>query len=212
MATEVVVEEVANNLEEASRVVRHLNPRALGYGVGGICIGLGIGFMLGQRWRKEQSRKEAFQESEKEIEELREHFFARRAEKVEPTLKPDLDEVVQERGYSTMEVETEEGFPAPRKRQRISTIIGTIRMSFLSETGEHHISSTRMNSLPTKMTIHKLRTHIMKAIIFWPIRMNRSWRIQKATWDRKLCTASAMVRTISILCTSEIRNWDWTSK
>jgi hypothetical protein len=27
---------------------------------------------------------------------------------VEPTLKPDLDEVVQERGYSTMEVEIEE--------------------------------------------------------------------------------------------------------
>jgi len=108
MATEVVVEEVANNLEEASRVVRHLNPRALGYGAGGICIGIGIGFLLGQRWRKEQSRKEAFQESEKEIEEIREHFFAQRAEKVEPTLKPDLDEVVQERGYSTMEVETEE--------------------------------------------------------------------------------------------------------
>jgi hypothetical protein len=112
MATDVVVEEVANNLEEASRVVRHLNPRALGYGMGGICIGIGIGFLLGQRWRKEQSRKEAFQESEKEIEEIRQHFFAQRAEKVEPkvetTLKPDLDEVVQERGYSTVEVETEE--------------------------------------------------------------------------------------------------------
>jgi hypothetical protein len=64
MATEVVVEEVANNLEEASRVVRHLNPRALGYGAGGICIGIGIGFLLGQRWRKEQSRREAFVESE----------------------------------------------------------------------------------------------------------------------------------------------------
>lgn len=108
MATEVIVEEVADNLEEASRLVRHLNPKALGYVAGGICIGVGIGFLLGQRWRKEQSRKEAFQESEKEIEEIREHFLAQRAGKVEPTIKPDLDEVVQQRGYSTMETESEE--------------------------------------------------------------------------------------------------------
>lgn len=104
MATEVVVEEVANNLEEASRLVRALNPQALGYLAGGVCIGVGVGFLLGQRWRKEQSRREAFVESEKEIEEIREHFLGHRAEQK----KPDLDEVVQEKGYSTLEVEPEE--------------------------------------------------------------------------------------------------------
>lgn len=110
MATEVVVEELADNLEEASRIVRHLNPKALGYLGGGICIGIGLGFLLGQRWRKEQSRKEAFQESEKEIEEIRDHFFAREGQKVEPEKKPDLDEMVQERGYA---VEPERPLPPP---------------------------------------------------------------------------------------------------
>lgn len=109
MATEVVVEEIADNLEEASRIVRHLNPKALGYLGGGICIGLGVGFLLGQRWRKEQSRKEAFQESEKELEEIREHFLERRAEEK----KPDLEEEVQKRGYGLVEEEPDRPLPSP---------------------------------------------------------------------------------------------------
>lgn len=115
MATEVVVEEVANNLEEASRVVRHLNPQALGYLAGGIVIGVGVGFVLGQRWRKEQSRREAFVESEKELEEIREHFLERRAEeKVKPEEKPDLDKVVEEKGYGfPHEPEPDRPLPPP---------------------------------------------------------------------------------------------------
>lgn len=114
MATEVVVEEVANNLEEASQVVRHLNPKSLSFLAGGLVIGVGIGFVLGQRWRKEQNRREAFAESEKEIEEMRQHFFAQRAaQKVEPTEKPDLGDVVQEKGYAPLEPDVERPLPPP---------------------------------------------------------------------------------------------------
>lgn len=97
MATEVVVEEVANNLEEASRVVRALNPQALGYLFGGVCIGVGVGFVLGQRWRRERITAKIYQESEAEVEKIRE-YYARNE-------KPDLEEVVQERGYMTEDVE-----------------------------------------------------------------------------------------------------------
>lgn len=114
MATEVVVEEIADNLEEASRIVRHINPKALGYVAGGVCIGIGIGFLLGQRWRKEQSRAEAFRESEKELEEIREHFLERHTEKVDPTEKPDLEAEVQRRGYGKPEItEPERPLPPP---------------------------------------------------------------------------------------------------
>lgn len=102
MATEVVVDEVANNLEEASRAVRALNSGSAGYILGGICIGLGIGFVLGQKWRRKQIAEQIFKQSEEEINQIRE-YYARND-------KPDLEEVVQERGYA---VEEEEERPLP---------------------------------------------------------------------------------------------------
>lgn len=134
MATEVVVEEVANNLEEASRVVRHLNPQALGYLAGGLVIGVGIGFVLGQRWRKEQSRKEAFVESEKELEEIREHFLERRAEEKVTPEKPDLDKVVEEKGYgASFPEEPERPLPPPVPVYPASTTPGVPRTEAASK-------------------------------------------------------------------------------
>lgn len=91
-ATEFVVEEVAENLEEASRAVRALNPQALTYLAGGICIGVGIGFLFGRRWQREQITAKIYAESEAEVDKLRE-FYSTRYD------KPDLEQMVEEKGY-----------------------------------------------------------------------------------------------------------------
>jgi hypothetical protein len=111
MATEVVVEEVAENLEEAARAVRRLNPTSLGFLFGGVCIGIGVGFVLGQRWRKEKIRAEAFQESEEQIEAIREYFSSGRQE------KSDLDKIVAEKGYVPAGEERSTMFPTPSENR-----------------------------------------------------------------------------------------------
>lgn len=101
MATEQVVEQVAEtvaeNLEEAAVVVRHINAQRIAYSVGGLCVGLAIGFVVGYRWNRTKIRAEAFKESEKEVEQIREMY--RDSARVVRG-KPELDEVVEERGYS----------------------------------------------------------------------------------------------------------------
>jgi hypothetical protein len=92
MATEVVVEEVAENLEEAAEAVRRLDTKAIGFLLGGICIGVGVGFFFGYRWNKEKLRAEAFATSEAELEEIRQ-YYARNVD------KPELEEIVKDRGY-----------------------------------------------------------------------------------------------------------------
>lgn len=95
--TEFVVEEVAENLEEAASAVRRINAGAVGYVLGGICIGVGIGFVLGQRWRKERLKAEIYDKSEEEVDKIREYYAQSTR-----TEKPDLEEIVQEKGYSDL--------------------------------------------------------------------------------------------------------------
>ena len=98
MATEQVVELVAENLEDAAKVTRQINTPAIGLGVGGLCLGVAIGFFFGYRWNKEKIRAEAFKKSEEEDEKIREFYQQQAPMKVvEP--KPSLDDVVEERGY-----------------------------------------------------------------------------------------------------------------
>ena len=90
-ATEVVIEEVASNLEEASQAVRMLNPKALTFLAAGIIMGGSIGLMIGRRWGRESIKAEAFKQSEEEITKIRE-YYARQE-------KPPLEEVIIEKGY-----------------------------------------------------------------------------------------------------------------
>ena len=100
MATEQVVEQVAEGFEEAAKVTRTLDTRAIGFGVVGLAVGVAVGFYFGHRWNKEKIRAEEFKKSQEEVEKIRE-FYQKQAESVKVVkVKPDLDDVVEERGYS----------------------------------------------------------------------------------------------------------------
>lgn len=90
-AGELVVEEVASNLEETAAAVRTLDTKAVGFLLGGLVVGVGIGFYFGYRYNREKLRMEAFEASEEELQRIREYY--------ERTEKRDLDEIVREKGY-----------------------------------------------------------------------------------------------------------------
>jgi len=103
-AGELVVEEVAENLEEAAAVVRTLDTKAVGFLLGGLAVGVGIGFFIGYRYNREKLRMEAFEASEEELQRIREYYGR--------TEKPELENIVAERGYATSE-EPSRPLPAP---------------------------------------------------------------------------------------------------
>jgi hypothetical protein len=106
MATEQVIEQVAEvaekaaeHLEEAAVVTRRINPKIIGYSVVGLSVGIVVGFAVGYRWNRSKIRAEAFKQSEKEVEEIRE-MYRESSESIKiATGKPPLDEVIEERGY-----------------------------------------------------------------------------------------------------------------
>ena len=50
MASEQVIEEVAQNLEEAASFTRRLNTRGLGFLGVGLVVGGAVGFYYGKKW------------------------------------------------------------------------------------------------------------------------------------------------------------------
>jgi len=100
MAAEAIVEEVATNLEEVAEVTRRINTAALGYFVGGVVIGVGVGFYFGQRFRKEKLRKEAFEQSEAEVAEIREMYRTGERVTAVPLEKENVQDIIEKRGYS----------------------------------------------------------------------------------------------------------------
>ena len=99
MATGALIEEVADNLEEAAEVTRRLNPSSISFFLGGAAVGAAVGFYFGYRWNKKKIRAEVLKEAEAEIEEVREIYRQKTIGKV-VTDKPSLDDVVQDKGYS----------------------------------------------------------------------------------------------------------------
>lgn len=96
MAIDVVVEEVASNLEEVATATRSLNPTAVGYFMAGTGFGFCLGFYWGYKFNKEKIKAEAFKQSEEEVEKIREEY---RQRTVAAQPKPSAEEIIAERGY-----------------------------------------------------------------------------------------------------------------
>lgn len=104
MAIDVITEEVATNLEEVASATRSINTSGVGYLLGGLCIGAGLGFYFGRKLQKAKLRAEAFAEAETEIAQVREIYrqktVALEGEKAKVEAS-DLQTLVEERGYVT---------------------------------------------------------------------------------------------------------------
>jgi preprotein translocase subunit Sss1 len=96
MAIDTVVEEVADNLEEMAQVTRRLNTKSIGLVLGGAAVGFAVGFYFGYKKNKEKIKADAFRQSEHDIAQIREHY---QQKVLAATEKPDLEEVIEERGY-----------------------------------------------------------------------------------------------------------------
>lgn len=112
MATEQIVEQVAEHLEDASIaledaavVTRQIDSARIGFFLGGTAFGVAVGFFFGYRFNKAKIKAEAFKESEAEIDKMREHYQQKAMLAQEP--KPPVEEVVAERGYSVAVTEEE---------------------------------------------------------------------------------------------------------
>jgi len=93
LATEQVVEHVAEGLEEAAQVTRELDMGRIGFGLGGLAVGLAFGFYVGYRFNRAKIRAEVLYEAEKDIEQIRRMYQDRH--------KPAPEVIVKEQGYDT---------------------------------------------------------------------------------------------------------------
>jgi len=93
----VLTEEIAANLEEAAQATRRIDTRAVGFFTGGIGVGVVLGFFFGYRYNREKIKAEAFAESEKEVEKIRQ-IYQQKTVAAQP--KPSVEDVVEEKGYS----------------------------------------------------------------------------------------------------------------
>lgn len=104
--TEEVITEVATNLEEVAQATRRLDARGLAFFGSGLGVGAAVGFYFGMRWNREKIKALAFEESQEEIKQIRDHY-----EKKAMVLdKPPLEEIIEEQGYSQR---VERPLPAP---------------------------------------------------------------------------------------------------
>jgi hypothetical protein len=104
VATEQVVEQVAEHLEDAAVVLedaavvtRQIDTARVAFFLGGTGFGLAVGFFFGYRFNREKIRAKVFKESEEEIDKMREHY---QQKIIAAEQKPTVEEVVEERGYS----------------------------------------------------------------------------------------------------------------
>lgn len=128
---EAAVEEVAANLEEAAAVTRAINTQVVGAFMGGTAFGVVLGFYFGYRFNKARLKIAAAKEAADEIDKIRQTYAARESGRAGadgivlavpdstgregfvpyPTRKPSVEEIVEQRGYSTPEVADTEPRP-----------------------------------------------------------------------------------------------------
>jgi hypothetical protein len=96
MAIDTVVEEVAANLEEVAEATRRINTNSVGFFLGGVAVGFGLGFYWGYKFNKEAIKAEAFKQSEAEVAKIRESYQQRT---IAAQPKPSVEELIEEKGY-----------------------------------------------------------------------------------------------------------------
>lgn len=110
---DVVTEEIASNLEEVAEVTRKISSRGVGIFVGGVVVGCAVGLYFGRRWSREKLRAEAYEESKKEVDKIREAYRAGSTIVEEP--KPSIEEIIEERGYIAPQTVEQLKTPATKK-------------------------------------------------------------------------------------------------
>lgn len=133
---EAAVEEVAANLEEAAAVTRAINTQVVGAFMGGTAFGVILGFYFGYRFNKARLKIAAAKDAAEEIDKIRQAYAAReRGVTVEVpsgagdedviqyyssstgahpmARKPSVEEIVEQRGYSTPEAAEADTEPRP---------------------------------------------------------------------------------------------------
>jgi len=92
MATEQVVEEVADQIEEVAEATRKLTGREVGFFFSGMGIGVAVGFGIGMKILEKRISAKYNKISEETIQEMRDHYNKKI---VAAKPKPDLDEAIQ---------------------------------------------------------------------------------------------------------------------
>jgi hypothetical protein len=126
---EEVVNEVANNLEEAAEVTRKINAAGLGYLAVGLGIGAAVGFYFGYKFNREKIRAEEYKEAQAEVDLLRKVYLEKTLnqtptevnesdegptlEGTVPTKKPPIEKIVENLGYQTPVPSHQRPLPAP---------------------------------------------------------------------------------------------------
>lgn len=127
---EEVVNEVANNFEEAAEATRKINSIGLGYFAVGLGVGAAVGFYFGYKFNREKIQAEVYKEAEAEIDILRTVYLEKTLNTVVeinendendgealqgtvPTKKPPVDKVVENLGYNVKVPYRERPLPAP---------------------------------------------------------------------------------------------------
>jgi hypothetical protein len=123
---EEVVNEVAQNFEEAAEVTRKINAAGLGYFAVGLGVGAAVGFYFGYKLNREKIRAEAYKDAEEEVDILRAVYLDKtlnatntriesdqNLQGVISTEKPPVEEIIEKRGYSVNVPPREGPLPAP---------------------------------------------------------------------------------------------------
>lgn len=103
MALEVVTEEIAQNLEEAAELTRKVNSGGTKFFLGGVLVGAAVGFYIGYRFNREKIRAVVIKEAEHEIDMMRAYYQSKTVAAEE---KPSVEQIIEEKGYSTKEKST----------------------------------------------------------------------------------------------------------
>lgn len=102
MANGALTEQVVEELEQVAVATRRIDGKVMGSFLIGVGIGFTVGFYIGYQYSKKKLRKDIFEEAEKEITTIREHY-QQKTLAADAKEKPSIDVLVRERGYSSSE-------------------------------------------------------------------------------------------------------------